>query len=109
VAKNTEFFSTYDPYTLLSVLKEYAAATGITLTVAKDKYKAKLTLVNQVSETEVDTVEINARILKVAGVDGGEDKFCFEFGKCGETDQLKFFDAYNNIKEYFGDYINATN
>jgi len=42
IHKNTEFFSTYDAYTLLQVLTEYATESGYTITVSKDKYKAKL-------------------------------------------------------------------
>jgi len=42
VHKNTEFFSLFDAETLLGALTQYAAESGFTIDVAKDKYKAKL-------------------------------------------------------------------
>jgi hypothetical protein len=68
--------------------------------LSKDKYKAKLQIL-----LEDGAVELNAKILKVAEVDG---KVCVEFSKCSGTDSIKFFERFNNIKDYFGEFINAT-
>lgn len=67
--------------------------------VAKDKYKAKL----RIPLGDEDSVDITAKILKV-----DDEKVCFEFSKTGGTDSLVFFEHFNKIKEYFGDYANAT-
>jgi len=48
-------------------------------------------------------VELVAKILKV-----DDAKVCMEFAKTGETDSLKFFEKYSIIKEFMGEYINAT-
>ena len=91
VHKNTELFSTYDPDTLLGTLNEYAETMGASITLAKDKYKAKLS-----ANTESGKVDIKVRVLKVS-----EDKYCVEFNRVS-GDQLDFFNAYNTIRDFFG-------
>jgi hypothetical protein len=108
IHKNTEFFSTTDPAILLQVLNEYAHDTGITIDVAKGKFKAKLRQVFE-DDQSIEVVEVTARILRVpVTADGQQEKYCVEFTKSGDTDSLKFFDRFTNIKEYFGEFVNAT-
>jgi len=99
VCKNTEFFSTYDAEVLLSNLIQFADAQGFKCDVSKDKYKVKISVLLD----EGETVDLVSRILKV-----DDEKVCMEFSKTGCCDSLLFFDQFNKIKEYMGDYINAT-
>ena len=98
IHKNTEFFSTFDAPTILSALEQFAQESGYTITVAKDKYKIKLQILLEEGE-----VEMNAKILKV-----DDSKVCVEFSKVSGTDSIKFYEKFNNIKEYLGEFINAT-
>jgi hypothetical protein len=100
VHRNTEFFSTYDPKVLFDVLQQYAEESGCQVELAKDKYKAKLQIL-----MEEGAVEMNVKVMRVPEVDG---KICVEFSKCSGTDSIKFFEKFNNVKEYFGEFINAT-
>jgi len=49
-----------------------------------------------------EKVDITAKISKAA-----VDKYCIEFNRTS-GDSILFFEQFNNIKQYFGDLINAT-
>jgi len=97
VNKNTEVFSTYDPDTLLDTIVDFAEKQGFKYEVAKDKYKVKLEIL--LGEEKID---ITAKISKATA-----DKYCLEFNRTG-GDSILFFEQFKNIKEYFGEMINAT-
>jgi len=97
VNKNTELFSSYDADTLLDTICDFAEKQGYKFEVAKDKYKIKLEIL--LGEEKID---ITAKITKAAA-----DKYCIEFNRTG-GDSILFFEQFKNIREYFGDLINAT-
>lgn len=49
-----------------------------------------------------EKIEITANITKAAA-----DKYCIEFNR-KSGDSILFFEQFKNIKEYFGELINAT-
>jgi len=78
-------------------LKEYADETSAKITFAKDKYKAKLTIL-----TENEEIDLIVKVLKV-----DEEKCCMEFNKVN-GDQMAFFKIYNEMKGYFGELNDTT-
>ena len=97
VAKNTEFFSTYDPETLLGMMASYAKEQqGAKIQFAKDKYKATIQI-----PTERENLSFKVRVLKV-----DQEKNCLEFSRVS-GDQLEFFEVFNTIKGYYGAINNA--
>ncbi len=99
VHRNTEFFSTEKEDVLMQELIQYADSQGYKVTLAKDKFKAKVAVLLEGGEV----VEIKANIMKV-----DENKVCVEFSKGGDYDSMKFYEEYAKIKEYMDDYNNAT-
>lgn len=98
VQKNTEFFTTADPETLLGEIAGYFEEKGYTFAVAKDKYKIKGTILVD----KEDPIDVTVKILKA-----DKDKYCVEFTRTG-GDQLQFFNQYAIIKDYFGDLVDAS-
>jgi hypothetical protein len=97
VNKNTEIFSTEDPDVLLGTIVDFADKQGYKYQVAKDKYKVKLEIL--LGEETVDMT------IKISKVDA--NKHCIEINRTG-GDQLVFFEQFKQMKEYFGDLIDAT-
>jgi hypothetical protein len=98
VNKNTEFFSTADPDTLINELIAYFEEKGHQIDVSKDKYKIK---VNILIEGE-EPITMAIKILKAA-----PEKFCVEFTRTG-GEQLQFFNQYKVISESFADLADTT-
>ena len=94
--KNTEFFSTFDPDTLMTCLNDYVEGKGAKLELSKTKYKAKVNLV-----TEDDTVGITVRILKTK-----DGKFCVEFNRTA-GDQFNFFNTFEEIRDFYDELHDA--
>ena len=57
----------------------------------------------QILEEKEDPIDVTAKITKV-----GKDKFCLEVDR-KTGDSLAFYTHFNNIKEFLGDLIDATN
>ena len=57
----------------------------------------------QIDQGEGDVLEINCQILQV-----DDKKFCFEFSKKSGGNSFGFFDQFNKIKEFFGEFANAS-
>lgn len=97
VNKNTELFSTEDADVLLDTIVDFADKQGYKYQVAKDKYKVKVEML--LGEEKID---LTAKISKVDAT-----KNCIEINRTG-GDQLVFFEQFKQIKEYFGDLVDAT-
>ena len=98
VNKNTDLFSTCLPDDLLDTLVDFAEKKGFKYTVAKDKYKVKV----EILEQDAGTVEISAKVSKV-----DKDKYVVEFNRVS-GDSIVFFKHFNDIKEFYGELVNAT-
>ena len=81
VNKNTEFFTTEDPETLLAELAGYFEECGFKFEVADNKYKVKGTII----EENEEPIAVTIKILKT---DNG--KFAVDFNR-NSGDSLKFY------------------
>lgn len=98
VKKNTDLFSTHDPETLFDEIINFFDIKGFKYDVAKGRYKVKLQIIPEGGEQ----VDMTIKVLKAA-----DEKFVIDFQRTN-GDQIKFFEQFNGIKEYMGNYINAT-
>ena len=96
--KNTEFFTTQEPDTLLSEIAGYFEDCGYKFEVADNKYKVKGTITQENEEP----IEMTIKILKAES-----GKFAVDFNR-NAGDSLKFFQHFAAIKDYFGDIVDAT-
>lgn len=110
VKKNTEFFSTSSPDTLVNEIGGYLQEKGHAVKLDPKKYKLKVTLKNETEEgssgaegavEEEPPVEISIKILEVQ-----EGKYCVEFTRTA-GDQLQFFEEYTKIHDELADLANA--
>jgi hypothetical protein len=84
VNKNTEFFTTECPDTVLEEILGYFEEKGYRAQCAKDKYKIKAEILSE----EQAPVDMTIKILKA-----DQDKYCVEFQRTN-GDQLDFFKVY---------------
>lgn len=114
VNKNTEFFSTMDPETLINEIGGYLQEKGHVVKLDAKKYKMKVVLKTEVEEgssgaegatsEEEPPIEMTVKLLEVQGAES--PKYCVEFNRTA-GDQLQFFDEYNKIHDELADLANA--
>lgn len=98
VAKNTEIFSTHHPDELLDSIVDYVEKMGYEHKLVDKQYKLKFQILQ-----DQERIDVTAKVTKV-----DKDKYCLEFDR-KSGDSLAFYNHFNNIKEFLGDLINATN
>ena len=99
INKNTEIFSTHDPEELLYSVVDYVESKGYKFKLVDGQFKIKF----QILAEEEDPIDVTASVSKVA-----DKKFCLDFVR-KNGDSLAFFSHYQEIKDYLGDLIDATN
>lgn len=76
---------------------DYFEIKGYKFEAAKGRYKTKLQI-----GSDAELVEMTIKVLKA-----GEEKVCIDFSRTG-GDQIKFYEQFNDIKDYLGSYIDAS-